>query len=387
VSEGIANSARCRPRVLYLLTDEISGVLVRGQLGFLRDTGYDVSVAAASTSPLGDVTRWDEGVDVHRIPYRREPSPLADLQALWATIRLIRRLRPDIVNASTPKAGVLGTVGAWLCRVPVRVYVVRGLRIETTSGLRRRLLRVLDKLAMFAATSVVFNSRSLRSAAESNGLIRPGYGVVLRAGSGNGVDPSRFRGTGCRADARRALGLRSDLRVIGFVGRLTRDKGIVDLVEAHRLLLSWGVEVQLLLVGDFEQGDPVPADVCERIFSSSSIRTVGWMDDPAAAYEAMDVLAFPSFREGLPNVPLEAQLFGVPVVGYAATGTVDAVLDVERLSPVGDARALAGALQDQLIHGGPDPAELRQWVLSGFDRRRVWNEIESLYRRLLAASR
>ncbi len=164
-----------RTRVLYLLTDEISSVLVRGQLGYLHEHGFDVTVAARRAEPDSppEPGKWDDGVTVEHLPFVREPSPIADLRALWATIRLIRRLRPTIVNASTPKAGLLGMLAAWMCRVPVRVYVVRGFRFETATGWRRRLFRSLEWIAIHSANHVVFNSRSLLEIGEHEGLIGP----------------------------------------------------------------------------------------------------------------------------------------------------------------------------------------------------------------------
>ena len=129
---------RRRIRVLYLVTDEISAVLVRGQLGFLVGEGFEVAAATRLVTPGAPKPgAWDEGVRVEHLPFVREPSPIADLRALWATIRLIRRLRPNVVNASTPKAGLLGMLAARICRVKVRVYVVRGFRFETATGWRR----------------------------------------------------------------------------------------------------------------------------------------------------------------------------------------------------------------------------------------------------------
>ena len=188
-------AAAARRRVLYLLTDEISSVFVRGQLGHLVEAGFDVTVATrlsdlAQPDPSGD--KWDVGVTVEHLPFVREPSPVADLRALWATIRLIRRLRPTIVNASTPKAGLLGMLAAWLCRVPVRVYVVRGFRFETATGWRRRLFRSLEWVAIRCANHVLFNSRSLMAVGERERLIASGRGEVIGGGSGNGIDVSRF---------------------------------------------------------------------------------------------------------------------------------------------------------------------------------------------------
>src|SRR6056297_3137583 len=181
-------------QVLYLLTDEISSVLVRGQLGHLVGEGFDVMVAARRSTPdeSPEPGKWDEGVTVEHLPIVREPSPLADLRALAATVRLIRRLRPTSVNASTPKAGLLGMLAAWLCRVPVRVYVVRGFRFETATGRRRRLFRSLERVAMRCANHVLFNSPSLMTVAEREGLIARGRGEVIGGGSGNGIDVARF---------------------------------------------------------------------------------------------------------------------------------------------------------------------------------------------------
>ena len=224
--------------MLYLLTDELSSVLVRGQLGYLRNHGFEPTVATRLTEPAAPpksaIGRWDEGIGVVHVPFVREPAPLADLNALWRTIRLIRERRPQIVNASTPKAGLIGTVAALIGRVPVRVYVVRGLRFETATGWRRRLYRASEWLAMRCATHVVFNSTSLMRMAEGDGVIRAGRGQVIGAGSGNGIDVSRFADAvgPSRDDARSRFGVPPDAPLIGFVGRFTRDKGIEDLLAA-----------------------------------------------------------------------------------------------------------------------------------------------------------
>lgn len=373
-----------RPKVLYLLTDELSRLLVKGQLGFLQCEGFDVIVASRWATPNAPADGWDPDVSLRYLPFRREPAVLDDLRALRETIALIRKVRPDIVNASTPKAGLLGMMAAWLCRVPVRAYVVRGLRVETAGGLRRKLLWSLERLAIACANRVVFNSESLRHAAERQRLTRPERGEVIGAGSGNGIDINRFDSNVTTPDdARSGLGLALGVPVIGFVGRLTNDKGVGDLLQALDAIHTAGVELQLLLVGDFEEGDPLAGEVRTQIESHPSIRHAGWLPEPADAYLAMDVLVFPSYREGLPNVPLEAQLCGVPVVGYAATGTVDAVLDRKALVPTGDVNGLALTILSALDGHHPSPGELSEWVTANFDRTRVWTGLASRYRRWL----
>jgi glycosyltransferase involved in cell wall biosynthesis len=329
VDEPLVPTNRDRIPILYLLTDEISSVLVRGQLGYLIEHGFDVTVGTRRSDPDSPPApgKWDDGVVVEHVAFVREPAPIADLRALWSTLRLVRRARPTIVNASTPKAGLLGMLAAWLCRVPARVYLVRGFRFETSTGWRRRMFVAMERIATRCATHVLFNSPSLMRVGEAEGVIQRGRGEVIGAGSGNGIDVARFADDQLptRTEARERFGLPVDAKVIGFVGRFTKDKGIEDLIDVFESAFADRGDVWLLLVGKFEDGDPVSEATQTTIGAHERIVIVPWLDHPGAAYRAMDVLAFPSYREGLPNVPLEAQLCGVPVVGYAATGTVDAV--------------------------------------------------------------
>jgi glycosyltransferase involved in cell wall biosynthesis len=217
---------------------------------------------------------------------------------------------------------------------------------------------------------------------------------VLADGSSNGVDVERFAPAGAqrRREARARFGVPERGPVIGFLGRLTRDKGIADLVRAFdRVHVSYPDAI-LLLAGDFEAGDPVRADIRQRVHCEPHFVLTGFVEEAAELYAALDLLAFPSYREGFPNAPLEAAACGVPTVGYAATGTVDAVADGETgtLVPIGDAEALAAAILDHLDH--PDMrasrgAAARRRAVERFRRERLWEEWDNLYRRLLSERR
>ena len=352
-------------RLHYVVTDGVTAEkLLVGQLRALVERGHDVTVTAAP-GPRLDAAARREGVRCLPVGMQREINPAADLRALLALVRLFRAERPDVVHASTPKAGLLATTAARLARVPGRVYLVRGLRLETTAGRARAVLRVTERAAAASATRVVAVSPSLARRLEDDGLVRRGQAEVLGAGSSNGVDAGRFAGHD-RASVRASLGLPGDVPVVGFVGRFTRDKGVAEIVDALGLLRARRPDVHLLLVGDHEPGDPVPDDVRAALDADPRAVRPGFVDDVGPLYAAMDVLAFPSHREGFPNVPLEAAAAGVPVVASRATGCVDGVVDgvTGTLADVGDAPGLAAALARYL----DDPALARAHGAAGRER-------------------
>ncbi len=374
-----------RPKVMYFVTHETAAKLFEGQFDFLSDGGFDIHVGS-NLNHRRQGSRFDSRAETHHLDFKREPQPYWDLRCLIQAVRLVRKVRPDVVNSSTPKAGLIGCVAAWLCGVRVRIYVVRGIRWETTTGVKRRLFRLLERLTIACSTDVICNSFSVLGFLRAQGALKPTEGTVLLGGSGNGIDTSRYRPEhgDSRESLRARFGIPADAFVIGFVGRLSHDKGIADLVAAFESDLAELPESRLLLVGPFEEGDPLDPEVVSIIRRSPQIVHVEWLDDTCEVFQVMDVLVFPSFREGLPNVVLESQASGVCVVGYAATGTVDAVADgvTGLLVPTGDSQALGEAivglckdsqLRMELSANGPE------WVRNRFDRVAFWRELESFY--------
>ncbi len=373
-------------RILYIVTHGMSARhLLKGQLGWLRDAGLDVAVAA-SPGPDLEAVAAEDGIEVFPIPMQREISPLADLRSLSKLIQLMRRWRPDVVNASTPKAGLLGMLAARVARVPRRIYMLRGLRLETAVGKRRRLLMATERTASRCAHKVIAVSPSLAERYVELGLALAEKVQTLGAGSSNGVDFARYQlGEGSSETLRKELGLPPDAVVFGFVGRLTRDKGIVELVEAFEQVQKVIPHAHLHLVGDLEAGDPVPAETEQRIRAQAGISLTGFVNGVERHYHVMDLLVSPSYREGFPNAPLEAAAAGVPVVGSKATGMVDAVVDEETglLVDVGDVEGLAQAM----LRYGQDPqlrkrhgAAARERARVEFRPERIWTELLRVYR-------
>jgi len=378
------------PRIVYAVTHPMTArYLLTGQLDHLRRAGFEPHLVASPGPELDEVARR-ERVAVHPVPMEREMSPGADALALARLVALFRRLRPDLVNAGTPKAGLLAIVAARLARVPVRVYTLRGLRLETASGPLRRVLATTERIAAGSAHRVVCVSESLRCRAVALGLVPADKTTVLADGSSNGVDPDRFRRDAAETEIlRRRLGIPGGVPVVGFVGRLTRDKGVEELAGAYfGPVLDARPDARLLLVGGFESGDPVPETAAARLREDPRVVVAGFVGDAAPYYPLMDVLAFPSRREGFPNVPLEAAAAGRPVAGFAATGTVDAVVDgvTGTLVPVGDPTALAQAVTAYFEN--PELARRhgaagRERVERRFRSERVWEAWADEYRRLL----
>jgi glycosyltransferase involved in cell wall biosynthesis len=380
------------PRLLYVVTHPVTAdSLLRGQLAYFRERGFEVAVIA-SPGPELDRVAAREQVRTIAVPMSRPIDAARDPVSLARLAFAMRAVAPDIVNASTSKAGLLGMSCARALRVPHRVYLMRGLRLETTSGALRRVLATTERIACACAHDVICNSESLRAAALAAGIGGARRARIIGNGSSNGVEPARWRRTPERIargrELARAAGIADDERVIGFVGRFDPDKGIADLLDAFARVRARLPRVRLALVGGGFAGDRDPA--LERaIAGAPGVVAFPRSDDVAPFYARMDVLAFPSYREGFPNVPLEAACAELPAVGYRSTGVVDAIADgiSGTIVPQGDVGALADALARYLAdpelrarHGGA--ARLR--ATRDFAREVVWAAWEAHYRALLA---
>jgi glycosyltransferase involved in cell wall biosynthesis len=368
------------------VTSSHTCVVLRGRLRALREAGFQVTLVA-SPGELLDSTAASEGVESITISMQRQIAPIADLVSLFRLWRLMRRLKPDMVEFSTPKAGLLGTMAAWLCGVPRRVYMLRGLKLETTTGFKRRILLWAERLAAAGAHVVLCNSNSLRTEALALGVAPAAKLLLLGDGSSNGVDMDRY--SPGASNVRERYGLPQDAHVVGFVGRLTRDKGLPELIEAFDAILRAEPMAHLLLVGWYDASeDSLDDDVRGRIESHSRIHITGFVNGTAPFYRAMDVMVLPTWREGFPNVVLEAAATGIPVVTKQSTGSRDSVVPevTGLLIPPGYPEAISEAVLKLLR----DPERrkrmghaARAWVLEHFIDEQVLGRTANYYKSLL----
>ena len=380
------------PRVIHIMTVPSSLFFLRGQARFMRGRGIELQAIA---SPGADLDRFaeEEGMPVCAVPMRRRITPLQDLVALARLVAALRRRKPDIVHAHTPKGGLLGMLAALIARVPVRIYHINGLPFVTATGAKRRLLRLTERISCALAHEVLCVSESVRGIAVSDGVCRSDRIRVLLGGSINGVDAQeRFnpaRHAGARQATRARLGIPEDAVVVSFVGRLVREKGIAELACAFQTLRDEFPRLHLLLVGPFESQDPVDPATRRQLAADPRVHQVGLDWNTPPYYAASDLLALPTWREGFPVVPLEAAAMGLPVAATRVPGSIDAVEDdvTGVLVPPRDPEALAGAIRGYLT----DPVRARRHgeaarvrVLRDFQQENMWAALEAVYRALLA---
>lgn len=374
-----------RPLVVQMVTVPQSTAFLAGQPSYLRKRGFDV-VCVSSPGPQLEAFARAERIEAIRIPMERRISPWKDLRSLVRLILLFRRLRPSVVHTHTPKASLLGMLAAWLTGVPVRIFHVHGLPVETATGVQRRILMATDRLSARVANRVLFVSQSLRSLALELGMTEAEKTAVLAGGSANGIDAEgRFSPAlwgSQQSVLRRQNGISPDDLVVGFVGRLVQDKGVLDLLEAWQVLRGSGR--RLLLVGPVEDADALPASAIDEIERSEDITWVSWTETPEALLSTMDVLCLPSYREGLPLSLLEASAMKLPIVATDIPGNRNAVVDgvTGTLVPPRSPGLLGGALEAYLrapelrkSHGEAGRAH----VLSAFRPEEIWNALANEY--------
>jgi glycosyltransferase involved in cell wall biosynthesis len=374
------------PTILVGVTHAQTCLVLGARLRALRNAGFRV-VLLSSPGPLLELTAAREHVERIEVSMQRSIAPLADLVSFYRLWRLIGKYRPDLVEFSTPKAGLLGTLAAWLRGVPRRVYMLRGLKLEATSGLKRRILLFTERLAARCAHAVLCNSESLRTEALALRIAPLRKLRLLGEGSSNGVDVDRF--SPGPSQVREQLGIPRGVPVIGFSGRLTCDKGLPELCRAFDLILCAEPSARLLLVGWFDVAeDALDPDLRERILRHPQIYCTGFVPDTAPYYRAMDLFVLPTWREGFPNAVLEAAATGLPVVTTESTGARDSVLPeiTGLLIPPGYPEAIYEAvmklIRDSQRRGRMGQAA-RAWILEHYVESRVVGMTVDYYKSLL----
>lgn len=364
--------------------------LLKGQHRFMSSHFEVIGVSSAGEA-LQEVEK-DEGIRVVPVEMTRTISPLKDLKSLWQLYRLLRREKPLIVHTHTPKAGTAGMMAAWLARVPIRLHTIAGLPLLEATGAKRRLLDWVEKITYWCAHMIYPNSFGMKDIIIENGYTKEAKLKVIANGSSNGIDTAHFNPLYYSAEdnetMRDKLGIKADDYVYVFVGRLVGDKGINELIEAFERL---GVEnVKLLLVGSYEtELDPLEEETLDVIESNLNIISVGYQQDVRPYFALADALAFPSYREGFPNVVMQAGAMGLPSIVSDINGCNEIVEEGVNglIVPAKDAKALQEAMiklrNDKTLYTKLQ-SNAREMIVSRYEQEVVWEALLGEYERLIS---
>jgi len=382
-----------KPKLLRVTTVALSlDKLLEGQLEYMSDF-FEVT---ATCSPSETIPRIEEreAVKIYPITMYRGISPLRDLISIFKLTKLLIRLKPDIIHSHTPKAGLVAMSAAFLCNSKVRIHTVAGLPLESETGLKRKLLILIEKTIYRIATKIYPNSYSLLNFIKENNLIRNENKLkVICNGSSNGIDLSHFY---VSIDVKKQaielklkLGIKDTDFIFTFVGRIVKDKGIEELVEAFQYVSENRDNVKLLIVGPFEnERDPISEEVKSILKSNIDIMSVGLQMDIRPYLALTNVFVFPSYREGLPNVVLQAGAFKLPTIGTNITGTTDIIEDNVNglIANVADSISLY-QLMNKLYHSESERARLgsnlHKTVTEKYKQKLVWEALKNEYFNLL----
>jgi glycosyltransferase involved in cell wall biosynthesis len=387
-----------KKKLIRLTTVDLSlDKLIPGQLKYMSSV-FDV-IGVASDTGLLDKVRKREGVRMVNIPMEREVSLLKDLRSLIALFFFFRKERPDILHCNTPKGSLLALLAGLFAGVPNRIYLVTGLRYQGTTGFFRFILKTMERISCFCATQVIPEGHGVLHTLHADHITNKRL-RVLHYGNINGIDTSYFSRKCLEENFRSALGFTDDDFVFIFVGRIVRDKGMNELAEAMKKLISEkrSKQVKLLLVGSFEKGNPLSGDNEDFLRNSEHVKFVGWQEDVRPYLAAADALVFPSYREGFPNVPIQAGALDIPCIVTNINGCNEIIKDnlngkIIR-APYAQQRKrdslMENALYETMKWFIEHPEEVKRMgrnargmITSRYEQKDVWKEILNLYLELV----
>ena len=358
------------------------------QLNYFADKGYKEFIICSPSDELEKFAK-DYSFKFKAVDVLRSISITKDIKAVYHTAKYIKENNINIVTGHTPKGALIAMLASYLCRVPKRIYFRHGLVYETSTGIKRKLLITIDRLAAKLATKIVCVSDSVAKRSIEDGLNSADKQFILSKGTCNGIDTDRFNVS--KLEDKTIIAKKNELElkhsdfVIGFTGRLVKDKGIIELMKAFDILTKKYQNIKLLLVGMLEVRDALPTDVVELIRNNPNVITTGYVQNSTIEYyySLMDMFVLPSYREGFPTSVLEASSMSLPIVTTRVTGCIDSIIENEtgyfvEHTPESLAQAIEKLyldfdLRKEMGNKG------RKFVEDYYQQEIIWKEIEKLY--------
>ena len=364
--------------------------LLSGQLHFMSSF-YNV-IAVSSDKERLERYGESEKVAVFPLEMTRKITPLHDVFAVLKLYFFLKKTKPFIVHTHTPKAGIVGMLASKLAGIPHRLHTVAGMPLLEQVGFKRMVLNFVEKLTYSCATKVYPNSFKLRDVIIKNEYCPPTKLKVLANGSSNGIDTSYFDTSnfsdGYKNNLKRELGIESSDFVFIFVGRIVSNKGINELINAFSKIQESKKDIKLLLVGPYEKElDPLKAETLNQIKNIKSIISVGYQPDVRPYFAISDTLIFPSYREGFPNVVMQAGAMGLPSIVTDINGCNEIIIEGKNgaIIPVKDSEAVYNAMK-KMMEDDTLRTHLkynaRLMIIDNYERQVVWEAILAEYKRL-----
>lgn len=379
------------PKLIRITTVPVSlAGLIRGQHRYMTQHGFEVVGVSSSGKALADVNKA-EGIRTIAVDMNRRISPFKDIVSLWKLYRVLKKENPTIVHSITPKAGLLSMLAAKMARVPIRLHTFTGLIFPTSTGLTKKILITTDRILCWAATNVYPEGEGVKKDLINYNITKKPL-KVLANGNVNGIDTSFFSlntvSEETKQQLRQELGLKESDFVFVFVGRMVGDKGLNELIEAFPTIHEKNPNAHLLLVGNFERElDPLLPKTEEVINSHPNIHAVGFKSNVKDYFAISDALVFPSYREGFPNVVMQAGAMGLPSIVTDINGCNEIIIDNENgviIPPKNEKK-----LYDAMLYFLNNPEEVesmannsRKLIVDRYEQRVVWDALLEEYRRL-----
>jgi glycosyltransferase involved in cell wall biosynthesis len=362
--------------------------LLSGQLQFMN-AYYDVIAISAEKEAL-EKLGVSQNIAVFPLPMTRKITPLKDILAVIKLYFFLIKTKPFIVHTHTPKAGIVGMLASKLANVPIRLHTVAGLPLLEETGFKRKILDFVEKLTYKCATKVYPNSIGLLEIINQNKYCSSSKLKVLANGSSNGIDTTFFSPDVVTHEKKQSLTNELEINandfVFIFVGRLVKDKGLNELVNAFNALQSELTTIKLLLVGDFENDlDPLLPATENIINTNKNILSVGYQNDVRPYFSISSALIFPSYREGFPNVVLQAGAMNLPSIVSNINGCNEIIIANKNglIIPVKNEEAIYNAMKELATNSSlfnELKNNSRQMITSRYDQKLVWEAILSEYR-------
>ena len=362
------------------------GKLLTGQLHYMSKY-YDVIGVSSGGSALEDV-RKQEGVPVIAVELTRKITPIKDLKSVYGLYKIFKKEKPFIVHSHTPKAGTAAMLAAKLAGVPHRLHTIAGLPLLEATGTKRTILNLVEKITYACATKIYPNSFGLQDIIIKEKFTRKDKLTVIGKGSSNGIDTNHFNpdlySAADNLKLRTELGFAPEDIVFTFVGRLVADKGINELILAFKKLAAIKKNVKLLLVGTFEtELDPLNKASLDYIYNNDTVLGIGWQEDVRPYFAISDALTFPSYREGFPNVVMQAGAMKLYSIVTDINGCNEIIQEGVNgtIIPVKDADALYAKMLQFYDHKEElyNPDTCRAIMVKNYERSYIWEQLHQEY--------